>query len=191
MKFVKDLMVPVKECGTILQEKTVCEAIQTLLKARDKQRSQGGEFKYRVLLVLDDEHRVVGKLGHTDIAMNLDPRYQSDESSQSIAHTTTAGLSPALLNSLVHWDPIWNESFEQRCREVLKLKVKDCMVTPTNEEWVQENDLLEVAMHNLAAGRHQSLLVTGEDGVVGILRLTDVFEQIAQASWDANELDSA
>ena len=190
MKIVKDLMVPVDDCGTVHQEETVSEAIQTLQKTRDKQQTHAGAFKYRVLLVLDDDHRVVGKLGHTDIVMHLDPRYQSDESSQTIAHTSTAGLSPALLKSLVQWDSLWNESFEQRCRKVRELKVKDCMCAATNEECVLENELLEVAMHKLAAGRHQSLLVTRNDGVVGILRLTDVFEQIAGAGEDGTELST-
>ena len=45
-------------------------------------------------------------------------------------------------------------------------------------------------MHKLAAGRHQSLLVTRNDGVVGILRLTDVFEQIAGAGEDGTELST-
>ena len=188
MKIVKDLMVAVDDCGTVHQEETVCEAIQTLKKTRDKQQTQAVAFKYRVLLVLDDDHRVVGKLDHTDIVMHLDPRYQSDESSQTIAHTSTAGLSPALLKSLVQWDCLWNESFEQRCRKVLQLKVKDCMCAATDEECVLENELLEVAMHKLATGRHRSLLVTSDDGVVGILRLTDVFEQIAGASEDGSVL---
>ena len=130
--------------------------------------------------MLDDDRRVVDKLGHTDIVLNLDPRYQNHENSETIAHTSTAGLSPALLRSLVQWDSLWNESFEQRCQKVLNLKVKDCMCTSANDERVLESDLLEVAIHKLATGRHQSLLVTGADGVVGILRLTDVFEQIAR-----------
>ena len=184
MKIVKDLMVPVDDCGTVHQDKTIGEAIQTLKQTRDRQRVPEAAFKYRVLLVLDDDHRIVGKLGHTDIVLKIDPRYQGDERSHAIAHTSTAGLSPALLNSLVHWDSLWNESFEQRCRKVLKLSVKECMCAATCEDFVMETDLLEAAMHKLATGRHHSLLVTRDDGVVGILRLTDVFEQIARAVGD-------
>jgi CBS domain containing-hemolysin-like protein len=61
------------------------------------------------------------------------------------------------------------------------------MCAASNDECVLENELLEVAMHKLATGRHQSLLVTRDDGVVGILRLTDVFEQIAGADEDCSE----
>ena len=63
MNIVKDLMVSVGECGTVHQDTTVRQAIRTLKLARDKQPASWGAFKYRVLLVLDDDHRVVGKLG--------------------------------------------------------------------------------------------------------------------------------
>ena len=45
MKIVKDLMVPVDDCGTVHQEETVSEAIQTLQKTRDKQQTHAGAFK--------------------------------------------------------------------------------------------------------------------------------------------------
>lgn len=189
MNIVKDLMVSVGECGTVHQDTTVRQAIRTLKLARDQQPASWGAFKYRVLLVLDDDHRVVGKLGHSEIVMNMDPIYRSLEDSEEIAHTSTAGLSQALLKSLLRWDSPWNESFEQRCPKVLNLKVKSCMCIAITDECVLETDSLEVAIHKLAIYRQQSLLVVGVDGVVGILRLTDIFEQIAQGTSDWNSQD--
>ena len=187
MNIVKDLMVPVGHCGTVHQDMTVRQAIRTLKETRDKQRATKAAFKYRVLLVLDDDNRVVGKLGHSEIVMNMDPIYQTLEDSEEIAHTSTAGLSQTLLKSLLRWDSLWNESFEQRCQRVLNLTVKSCMCIAITDECVLETDSLEVAIHKLAIYRQQSLLVVGVDGVVGILRLTDVFEQIAQATgyWNS------
>ena len=182
MEIVKDLMVPLEDCATVGQEMTICQAILALERSRDNQIAFGAASMYRALLVLDDESRVVGKLGQTDIVLNLDPRYQSHGSSQAIAHTATAGLSPALLKSLVQWDSLWNESFKDRCRKLLNLKVKDCMCGATSEECVLESDPVQVAIHKLTIGCHQSLLVAGNDRVVGILRLSDIFEQIARGT---------
>ena len=184
MNIVKDLLVPVGECGTVHQDMMVRQAIRTLRDARDKQGASGVAFKYRVLLVLDDDNRVVGKLGHSEIVMNMDPIYRSLEDSGEIAHTSTAGLSQTLLKSLLRWDSLWNETFEQRCQRVLNLKVRSCMSIAITDECVLETDSLEVAIHKLAIYRQQSLLVIGVDGVMGILRLADIFEQIAQGTGD-------
>ena len=187
MELVKDLMVPLEDCATVGQEMTICQAILVLKKSRDKQTASGTSSGlpgtgYQALLVLDDESRVVGKLGQTDIVLNLDPNYLGRGGSRAIAHTATAGFSPALLTSLVQWDSLWNESFEDRLRRVLNLKVKECMCGATNEERVLESDPLQVAIHKLAVGYHQSLLVTGNDGVAGILGLSDIYEQITRGT---------
>ena len=185
MEIVKDLMVPLEECATVGQEITIGQAILALKKSRDNQVASSTSSRflctgYPAMLVLDDESWVVGKLGQTDIVLNLDPNYQGHGGFQAIAHTATAGLSPALLKSLVQWDSVWNESFEHRCRKVLNLKVKDWMCGAASEERVLESDPLQVAIHKLAVGYHQSLLVTSHDEVTGILRLSDIFEQIAR-----------
>ena len=189
MNIVKDLMVPVGHCGTVHQDMTVRQAIRTLKEAQDKQRASRGAFRYRVLLVLDDDNRVVGKLGHFEIVMNMDPIYRSLEYSGEIVHTSTAGLSQTLLKSLLRWDSLSNESFEQRCPRVLNLKVKSCMCIAMTDECVLETDSLEVAIHKLTIYRQQSLLVMGLGGIAGILRLTDIFEQIAQGTGDWNNQD--
>ena len=66
MTLVKDLMATVEECGTVHQEMTVGEAIRTLASAQIKQRSPAGLSQGGALLVLDQDNRVVGKIGQTD-----------------------------------------------------------------------------------------------------------------------------
>lgn len=62
MKFVKDLLVPGEECGTIRPEMTLCEAIRTLKRTPNRQRAPAEVFKYEASLVLDTGRSVVGKL---------------------------------------------------------------------------------------------------------------------------------
>ncbi|MDY6912495.1 MAG: CBS domain-containing protein [Chloroflexota bacterium] len=187
MKLVKDLMVPIEEYATVNQEMTIREAVEALEQAQEKYQARKYVYKHRALLVLDNERNVVGKLSQLDIVMNMEPKYRSEKGSEAIAHTATVGFSPALLKSMMDWYSLWNEPFEKKCREVLRLKVKDCMYTPRNDEYVQREDSLEVAIHQLVMGRHQSLLVTGDDRIVGVLRLTDVFQQITLACKETPE----
>jgi CBS domain containing-hemolysin-like protein len=58
------------------------------------------------------------------------------------------------------------------------IKVKEIMYTPTEGEYVDDEATLDQAIHQLVIGRHQSLLVTKGEDIVGILRLTDVFAEI-------------
>jgi predicted transcriptional regulator len=54
------------------------------------------------------------------------------------------------------------------------------MYTPKEGEYVSEEATLNEAIHQIVMGHHQSLLVTRNSGIVGILRLTDVFKHIFQ-----------
>ncbi len=54
------------------------------------------------------------------------------------------------------------------------------MMTLKKEEQVEVDAPLEVAIHQLVMGQLQSLLVMENDSVVGLLRLTDVFESVAE-----------
>ena len=178
MKLVKDLMVPAEQCATVRQEVTVGEALRKF-KAMGKGQSGVRESSaWGALLVVDQGNRAIGKLGRTDVVMRLDPGYRRQGDSSAIAHTATAGLSPALLRSLLHRYSAWNESFETRCQSVLVLTVEECMCQPNSSECVMDSDLLEVAVHKLTISHHRSLLVVGTQGIVGILSLCDVFREI-------------
>jgi predicted transcriptional regulator len=55
------------------------------------------------------------------------------------------------------------------------------MYTPQRDEYVRQDATLAEAMHLLYVGQHQSLLVTDrQGGIVGILRLSDVFNTICE-----------
>ena len=180
MRTVKDLMLPIEECATVDLEMAVSEAIQIRERAQEGQWAPGGACKHRALLVVDKDNRVLGKLSHLDIVMNMEPKYLSQKSSEAIAHIFAAGLSPGLLKSMMQRYSFWEEPFEQRCQKALRSKVEDCMHTPGENEYIHEGDLLEVAVHQLVMGRRQSLLVTDGDWVVGILTLADVLEGISR-----------
>ena len=47
-------------------------------------------------------------------------------------------------------------------------------------ETIDENAPLDAALHQLIMGQFQSLLVTRDGEIVGVLRLTDVYETISE-----------
>jgi predicted transcriptional regulator len=54
------------------------------------------------------------------------------------------------------------------------------MYTPSEGEYIEADASLCEAVHMLVMGHHQSLLVTRDKKIVGILRLTDVFKETFQ-----------
>ncbi len=75
---------------------------------------------------------------------------------------------------------LWAKPLEDICRKSPQIKVKDVMYTPTEGEYVSEEANLDEAIHQLVVGKHQSLLATRGEKIVGILRLTDVFMEICE-----------
>jgi len=73
---------------------------------------------------------------------------------------------------------LWRKPLEGICRKAAEMKVKEIMHSPSEGEYVGENDTLDTAIHQLVMGHHQSLLVTRGEEIIGILRLCDVFRKI-------------
>lgn len=70
---------------------------------------------------------------------------------------------------------------EQICKKAVEKKVETFMYTPEDVEIIEENSTLNEAIHQLVIGNHQSLLVIDNKKAIGVLRLTDVFEAIADS----------
>jgi CBS domain containing-hemolysin-like protein len=83
------------------------------------------------------------------------------------------------MDSMFREHHLWDDSLDDICEKASKIIVKNIMYTLTEGEYVKDDASLEEAIHQLVMGRHQSLLVTSGKDIVGILRLTDVFREIA------------
>jgi CBS domain-containing protein len=73
---------------------------------------------------------------------------------------------------------LWESPLKNICHKAGEKRVRDFMYTPTEGEYVPEDAMLDEAIHQLVLGQHQSLLVTKDNDIVGILRLTDVFAAV-------------
>jgi len=174
---VKDLMVPLEEYATVSDDASLHAAVLALEEAQKKFRQQD-RYKHRAILVLDKSRRVVGKLSQLDVIKGLEGGYKKMGDFTGISHT---GFTTEFIKSMVDKYDLWKKPLEDVCRRAPHIKVKDIMYTPTEGEYIPEEATLDQALHQLVVGRHQSLLVT-KDGreIVGILRLTDVFQEVCE-----------
>ncbi|OGP64232.1 MAG: hypothetical protein A2170_10795 [Deltaproteobacteria bacterium RBG_13_53_10] len=173
---VKDLMVPLEEYATVGEDATLYAAVLALEQAQKTFRQD--RYKHRAILVLDKKRHVVGKISQLDVIKGLEGGYKKMGDFKGISHT---GFSTEFIKSMVDKYDLWQKPLEDICRRSPHIKVKDIMYTPTEGEYVPQEASLDQALHQLVVGHHQSLLVT-KDGkeIVGILRLTDVFQEVCE-----------
>jgi len=166
-------MVSIDEYATVGQEATLLEACQALEEAQEKFNRD--RYRHRAIIILDKKQRVVGKLSQLDVIKALEPKYDKILDSKVLSRS---GFSPGFLKSMVKEQQLWVGTLEDICRTGAKIKVKNVMYTPQTDEYVTAETTMDQAIHQLVMGRHQSLLVTSGQKIVGILRLSDVFKVV-------------
>ena len=173
---VKDLMVPLSEYATVSEDGNLMEAINALEKAQEEFDSS--RYRHRAILVKDKNDRIVGKLSQLDVLKALDPQYQSMKNHHNIMIQDGSSGKHTQLN--IEECSLWNAPLEDICKIVDQRRIREFMYKPTKGEYVTEDTSLDMAIHQLIVGGHQSLLVTRDDDITGIMRLTDVFVAVFQ-----------
>ncbi len=180
MKFkkVKELSLSLSEYATVNEDDTLEKAMQTLLDSQ-KNFSEEYNYKHQAVLVYDKSGQISGKVGALDVLRAMEPKYsQFGHSDLGKLGLSRFGLSNKFISSMLEHYDLWDESSEILAKKAKKIKVKTIMHSPGEGEYVDENDSIAEAIHQLILGHHQSLLVLRDKKVVGILKLSDVFKLI-------------
>ena len=172
---LKGLMVPLEEYATVSEDANILEAINALeiaQKAFDPKR-----YRHRAILVIDKKNHVVGKLSQHDIIQALEPKYK-----ESKVHKKGAlehlGFGRKFIETVSLQYSQWDKPLQNLYKKALEQKVKSFMYKPTEGEYINVSATMDETIHQLIIGKHHSLLVTDGSVIVGVVRLTDVFEFI-------------
>ncbi len=170
---VKDLMVPLTGFVAISEDDSLFDAVQALEKAFDTDK--GMKFQRGAVLVSGKDGEVVGKVSQLDIIRALEPKYDKLDNARSM---TRFGFNQKFIGAMLKQFNLWDKPLDEICRKAVRIKVKQFMYTLTEGEYVEQDAQLNEAVHKLVIGSHQSLLVTQEKKIIGILRLRDVFKEV-------------
>ncbi len=172
---VKNLMVPLSDYATVSEDATLHDAVLAL-EAAQKSVDPGRE-KHCAILVCDRSGRVIGKLSRWSILRGIEPRYKHIG---ELKETSRFGFSPEFIKSMLTNYGLFRTALEDLCKKAAEMNVKEMMQTLAEGEYVDEDATLDQAIHQLVMGNLASLLVTRGGEIVGILRLSDVFNEICE-----------
>jgi CBS domain-containing protein len=171
-KRVRDLMLPLTDYAVVPADKTLREALEVL--RRTQLEMPRNRYLHRSVLVRDEDGKVIGKLSHWAILRSLEPRFLKFVDEVALSR---AGLTDEFIQSMQNAFSLFTGSLEQMCRAAAKIKARDAMV-PVGES-IDEDIPITEAIHQMVIRHVQSILVTRKGEVVGILRQSDVFLEVA------------
>jgi Mg/Co/Ni transporter MgtE len=161
---IKDVYVPLAEYPNIRETASLKDAFAVLHGAY----STGKRFRH--ILVLDAQDRLIGLLGIRDLLRGLFPDYLR---TQEHAHYEGAQSDfPALTL-------IWQETCATQCKEAARHPIKGFMgAVPAT---VKLGDPLTLAAYLLVVHDASMLPVVDSSRVVGAVRMIDVFNEASKA----------
>ncbi|MBU0982962.1 MAG: CBS domain-containing protein [candidate division Zixibacteria bacterium] len=172
VRLVKDLMIPLGEYAVVSDRATLMQAVQALERAQ--QTLPSGMHRHRAILVTNAEGQVVGKVGYLAFLRSMEPQRDFLGDSERLEQ---AGVSREVLDSTRHHMSFFQDDLEMMCTRAAGLKVKDVMEPA--REGISEDAPLAEAIHRFDRLQSQSVLVTRKGNVVGLLRLSDLYTEVA------------
>ncbi|GAB6057435.1 CBS domain-containing protein [Desulfonatronum parangueonense] len=170
---VESLMVPVDKFPRISQDVTFSEAVLALDKALEE--FMDGKREQRILLVYDNENRIVGKLTPIDVIRGLEPNYGKLVDTHASAYVSNFEYVIATMREQAqHLSAPWDDL----CVKAKNVRVKEFLRKLTPAQVVQASDSLNEALHRFILGGHDSLFVTDGQKLVGVIRFSDVYREI-------------
>ncbi len=172
IKTVKDMMIPLSEYAVVAQDATLLDALRALDEAQT--RLAEGKHRHRAMLVVDGIGKIVGKIGHLGFLKALEPKYSV---LGDLPALTRAGVSDEFIASMMEHYQFFQESIEDLCLRGRTIAVKDVMQPVT--ECIEETATLREAMHRIVMWQALSIMVTRDGEIVGLVRLSDLYEEVA------------
>ena len=172
---VSELMRSVEEFPRISSNATLAEAVGALEKAQKDFTS--GLKPQRILLVLNETGKIVGKISPMDVVQGLEPGYDKID---SLKTTSPYHLGQKTLDAMKEQFRLWQKPLSDMCKKAYSVKIENYVKMPNPDQMVNADDKMDNAFHLFVVGRHDSLFVKDGQEIVGLIRFSDVYRKIAQ-----------
>lgn len=171
---VQDLMVPFSEYASVRIGTTLLDALLALERAQESYSIS--KYQHRAILVFDESDRVVGKISQLRALKAIETEFAGQFELEGLRKF---GFSEEYVSGMKQQQRLQGHVINEETLRIASLKkVEEFMQMPTPGEFVPAGASLDTAIHLLTAGAHLSLLVTKDEKIVGILRISDVFAAV-------------
>lgn len=160
---VGEIMIPIHEVPSVPADATLADVARLLRQARCKQSDR---YPCRAVLVVDSNGRIVGKIGHLSFLKAV------SEAAPSAPRRATDLQSPATHSSFLE------QTLAECCECAGRVEARSAMVPDTI--CIEDADSIPAAIEVMIHHATLSVFVRRGGTLVGLLRLADVFEAIAQ-----------
>jgi CBS domain-containing protein len=172
-KTVKDLMIPLENYASVHQDATLLDVALEMQKSQDKLTP--GMQPIRAVLVVDHNNSIIGKIGHLAFLKALEPKYNKIVDFEKL---TRVGVSPALISSISDNLRLWEDDLSSINKRASSIRAVDAM-NPVSES-IDENASITEAIHQIIVLQLLSLLVKSGSKIVGIIRLSDLYDEVGR-----------
>ncbi len=171
-KKVKDIMLPLEEYALVDEDASLYDAFVSLTQSKENLPSQ--RQPHRAVLVVDKEKNVIGKVGHARFLTALSPHCEMVSDFDSL---NKSGVSKEYVTSMMDRLELWQL---QKVDFIKKAKcIKITHVMHAFAEHIDEESSLIEAINKIITWNSLSMLVTRDEKVVGIIRMSDMFEEVS------------
>jgi len=168
-----DIMVPIDEYPTVDSSATVLDAVVRLAESRGN--SDQGRQPYQAVLVADQDGKVVGKLGQLALLRALDPRSHVVEDQDAL---NKAGVSDAIMQTALDHYSVLHRRLSEMCLGAAASSVRSVM-HPIREHIDVDAPMCDV-IHQMVVWQTLSVLVTQQGRPVGLIRLSDLCDEVME-----------
>jgi len=172
LRSVKELMVPREQYAVVSVNATLLQAILAMEEAQKRFDRELQPF--RAVLVEDENGKIVGKLGQFAFLRALQPRRDILDDTGTLA---SAGVSEQVISSVLDHYRFFQDNLSDLCARASGMRVGDVM-HPVSES-IDVNTPLAEAISKIIQWESLSIPVKQGNRVVGLLRLSDVYQEIA------------
>jgi hypothetical protein len=170
---VEDLMLSLEDYAVVDRDATVFQALKALESAQE--RLPPGRQPHRAILVRGDDGKVIGKLHHFALLRALIP---GKKAQGSAALMERAGVDDSLMDSSMKTLDLLTGDLMDVCERARHVRVGE-VYSPLTAS-IDRQAPLSQAVSLFLRLQTLSLLVTRNKETVGILRLSDLFDTLAQ-----------
>jgi len=173
-------MVPLELCAVVSEDATLLEAVLAIEEAHDRRDRRRQPL--RAVLVVGARGNITGKLGQLAFLKALEPRRDFLRDTGRLA---SAGVSEQVISSVMDHSRFFQDNLSDLCLRASRQRVGDFM-HPVSES-IDENASLGEAISRIIKWECLSITVTRDDKVIGLLRLSDLCQEVAENMKNLSE----